>query len=38
MTNGLFESDTRVVLKKPDFFFGDAITEKDRVLYEGDYK
>jgi len=26
------------VLKKPDFFFGDAITEKDRVLYDGDYK
>jgi len=38
MANGLFESNTRVVLKKPDFFFGDAITEKDRVLYDGDYK
>jgi len=38
MTNGLFESDTRVVLKKPDFFFGDAITEEDRILYDGDYK
>jgi len=34
----LFESNTRVVLKKPDFFFGDAITEEDRVLYDGDYK
>ena len=30
MTNGLFESDTRVVLKKPDFFFGDATIEEDR--------
>ena len=38
MTNGLFESDTRVVLKKPDFFFGDAITEEDRILYDRDYK
>jgi len=35
--NGRFESDTRIVLKKPDFF-GDAITEEDRVLYDGDYK
>ena len=35
MTNGWFESDTRIILKKPDFFFGDAIT---RVLYDGDYK
>ena len=38
MTDGLFESDTRVVLKKPDFFFGDAITEKDRLLYDMNYK
>jgi len=38
MTNERFESDTRIVLKKPDFFFGDAITEDDRVLYDGDYK
>ena len=38
MTNGRFESDTRIVLKKPDFFFGDAITEDDRVLYDRDYK
>jgi len=29
MTNGLFESDTRVVVKKLDLFFGDAITEED---------
>ena len=38
ITNGWFESDTRIVLKKPDFFFGDAITEDDRVLYDRDYK
>jgi len=34
MTNGRFESDTR----KPNFFFGNAIAEADRVLYDGDYK
>ena len=38
MTNGRFESDTRIASKKPDFFFGDAITEDNRVLYDGDYK
>jgi len=38
MTNGRFESDTHIVLKKPDFFFGDAINEDNRVLYDGDYK
>jgi len=38
MTNGLFESNSRIVLKKPDFFFSDVITEEDRVLHDGDYK
>jgi len=38
MTNGRFESDIRIALKKSDFFFGDAITEDDRILYDGDYK
>ena len=38
MTNGLFESNTRAVLKKLDSFFGGAITEEDRVLYDRDYK
>ena len=38
MTNGRLDYDTRIILKKPDFFFGDAITEDDRVLYDGDYK
>ena len=35
ITNGRFESNTRIVLKKPEFFFGDAITAEDRVLYDG---
>ena len=26
------------MLKKADFFFGNAITEEDRVLYDEDYK
>ena len=38
MTNGRFESDTRISLKKSDFFFDDAITEDDRILYDEDYK
>ena len=38
MTNGRFESDTRIALRKTDFFFDDAITEDDRFLYFGDYK
>ena len=29
MTDGLFESNSRVALKKPDFFFGDAIAKDD---------
>ena len=37
MTDGRFESDIHVTLKKPDFF-GDAIAEHDRILYDGDYK
>jgi len=35
MTNGLLESDTRIALKKSDFFFSDAIAEDDRILYNG---
>jgi len=27
MTDGRFEADSHVILKKPDFFFGDAIAE-----------
>jgi len=37
-SNGLFESDSCALLKKPGFFFGDAITEDDRFLCNGDYK
>ena len=36
MTDGQFESNSRVTLKKPDYFFSDAITEDDRILYDGD--
>jgi len=38
ITNGRFESDTRVTSKKPDIFFSDAIAEDDRILYDRDYK
>jgi len=38
ITNGRFKSDSYITLKKPDFFFGDAIAEDDRILYDRDYK
>ena len=38
MTDGRFESDSRVALKKPDFFFDDVIAEDDRILYDGECK
>ena len=38
MMDGWFESDFLVALKKPDFFFGVAITEDDMILYDGDKK
>jgi len=38
MTDERFKSDSRVALKKPDFFFGDAIAEDDMILYDGDNK
>jgi len=38
ISEGLFESDSRALLRKPGFFFGNAITEEDRILYDGDYK
>jgi len=37
-SDGLFESDSCALLRKPSFFFGDAITEDDRILCNGDYK
>jgi len=33
-----FESDSRTLLRKPDFFFGDSIEEDGAALYDGDYK
>jgi len=38
ISDGLFESDSRALLRKSVFFFGDAITEEDRILCDGDYK
>ena len=38
MSDRRFKSDSRVALKKPDFFFGDVIAEDDRILYDRDYK
>ena len=38
ISDRLFESDSRALLRKPGFFFGDAITEEDRILCDGDYK
>ena len=38
ISDGLFESDSRTPLRKPVFFFGDAIEEDDKILYDGDYK
>ena len=36
--DGQFESDSRALLRKPDFFFGDSIEEDEAALYNGDYK
>jgi len=38
ISDGLFESDSRILLRMPAFFFSDAIEEDDRILYDGDYK
>ena len=38
ISDGLFESDSHALLRKPDFFFSDAITKEDRILCDGDYK
>ena len=39
ISDGQFELDSRtLLLRKPGFFFGDAIKEDDRILYDGDYK
>ena len=38
ISDGQFESDSHTLLRNPGFFFGDAIKEDDRILYDGDYK
>jgi len=38
ISDGLFKSDSRTPLRKSTFFFGDAIEEDDRILYDRDYK
>ena len=38
MTDADFETDSRIPLKKPVFFFGDNIGEDDDILHDGDYK
>ena len=38
ISNALFETDSHTPLRKPGFFFGDAIEEDDRILYDGNYK
>jgi len=37
ISDGHLESDSRAVLRKPDFF-GDSIEEDEVALYDGDYK
>ena len=38
ISDGPFESDSRTLLRKPDFFFGDSIEEHEATLYDGNYK
>jgi len=38
ISEGRFESDSRTLLRNPDFFFGDSIKEDGAALYDGDYK
>jgi len=38
ISDGWFELDSHVLLRKPDFFFGDSIEEDEAVLYDEDYK
>ena len=37
ISDGQFKSDSRALLRKPDFFFGDSIEEDEAALYDGDY-
>ena len=38
ISDGLFESDSHTLLRKPAFFFGDSIEEDETDLYDGNYK
>ena len=38
LSNGQFESDSRTLLRKPAFFFGDSIEEDETALYDENYK
>ena len=38
LSDGQFESDSRTLLRKPVFFFGDLIEEDEAALYDGNYK
>ena len=38
ISDGRFESDSRALLRKPNFFFDDSIEEDEAALYDGNYK
>jgi len=38
LSDGQFESDSRTLLRKPAFFFGNLIEEDEAALYDGKYK
>ena len=38
LSDGQFESDSRTLLRKPAFFFGDSVKEDEAALYDGNYK
>ena len=38
MTDGRFESEKRALMKKPEFFYGDVIVDRDSDALEGKYK
>jgi len=38
ISDGQFESNSRALLRKPDFFFNDSIEEDEVALYDGNYK
>ena len=38
ISDGQFKSDSRALLRKPNFLFSDSIEEDEAVLYDRDYK